>query len=106
MSLTDIDAKTAAMGVMGSLMAYMFYGRIEDASNIQALQQAEIQAKSERVDWWGKWNDKIKDDQDKMFKMADYMIEQEKEKAALAKEIQRVELENERQWKEYYKNNQ
>ena len=93
MSITDIDSKTAVMGVMGSLMAYMFYGRIQDASDIQSLQQVVIQLKGEQVDLWGKYNEDIKEKGEMMFKFADYMMAEEKEKMRLERMIYELELE-------------
>ncbi len=93
MSLSVIDQKQAAMAIMGSLMAYNFYGRIEDAANIQAMQQEIIQLKSEQRDLWGKYNDNEKEKGAMMMNMADYMIEQEKVHSELRQETSRVELE-------------
>lgn len=93
MSLSDIDSKTAIMGVFGSLLAYMFYGRIQDASDIQSLQQVVVQLKSEQVDLWGKYNEDIKEKGEMMFKVADYMMEEEKEKMRLERMIYELKLE-------------
>jgi len=74
-------------------MAYMFYGRIEDASNIQTIQQEIIQIKSEQRDLWGKYNADIDEKGAMMMNMANYMIEQEKVHSELRQETSRVELE-------------
>ena len=103
MSISDIDQKTAVMGIMGSLMAYMFYGRIQDASDIQSLQQVVVQLKGEQVDLWGKYNEDIKEKGELMFKVADYVIEQEIKRGEADKEMSRIELDNTKQWLEYYK---
>ena len=92
MSLSDIDQKTAVMGIMGSLMAYNFYGRIEDAANIQSMQQEIIQLKGEQRDLWGKYNADISEKTSMMMDMADYMFEQERVHGELQQEINQVEL--------------
>jgi hypothetical protein len=101
MSISDMDGKTAVMGIFGSLLAYMFYGRIQDASDIQSLKQEMIQVKTEQVDLWSKYNDDIKEKGQMMMNMANYMIEEEKAKGELGKEISRVELENIKAWLEH-----
>jgi len=103
MSISDIDQKTMAMGVMASLMAYMFYGRIQDASDIQAIKQELIQLKTEQVDLWGKYNDDIKEKSQMMMTMANYMIEQEITHGEMEGKINEVELNSTERWLEYYK---
>lgn len=85
--------RQAVLAVMGSLMAYNFYGRIEDAANIQAMQQEIKQIKGEQRDLWGKYNADIDEKGQMMMNMANYMIEQEKVHSELRQETSRVELE-------------
>lgn len=96
--------KNAVLMIMGSLMAYNFYGGI-DATSINKSQEGEIvQLKSEQRDLWGKYNDDIKEKMEMIQSMGDYMIEQEKEKSRLQEEISRIELENNKKWEEFWKN--
>lgn len=102
MSISDIDSKTAVMGVFGSLLAYMFYGRIQDASDIQALKQEMEQVKSEQRDIWTKYN--IDQEQEMLIfqKSAEFMVLDANQKADIKAEIKRVELDNTARWLDYY----
>lgn len=90
--------RQAVLAVMGSLMAYNFYGRIEDAANIQSMKQEIVQLKSETRDIWTKYNADIKEKTDMMMKMADYMISNEQRFGEVDQRISEVELNNIKRW--------
>ncbi len=92
MSLSNIDSKTAVMAIFGSLLAFMFYGRIQDASDIVMLKEKVAQGESERRDWWTKWNEQIAKDMANFEKMANFMIEDARQKEALKEEILKLDL--------------
>ena len=86
MPLTDIDGKTATMAIMGSLLAFMFYGRIQDAADIVALKGEVEQHDGELRDVWGKYN--VAGAQ-----YMEHMIEDAREKEQLKEMILQVKLE-------------
>ena len=101
---SKINMNNAVMAIMGSLLAFMFYGRIQDAADIIALKGEVIQAKSELRDVWGKYNDAGK-------QMMDFMINDAREKEQIKELIKDselkakdVQLENQERWLEYWKN--
>lgn len=86
MALENIDSNQIIMGIFGSLLAFMFYGRIQDAADIVKLTGEVEQHKGELRDVWGKYNDAGKT-------MMDFMIEDARQKEQIKEEILKVRLE-------------
>lgn len=89
-------ASKVLMGILASLTAFMFYGRINDAAQIQLLLQEKEQAKSERVDIWGKYNVAGKE-------YMEHMIADAREKEQLKEQILQLDLKETERWMEYWK---
>lgn len=57
MSLANIDTNQILMGILGSLVGYVFYGHINLEARVSGIVIEQAQGKSERRDLWGKYND-------------------------------------------------
>lgn len=97
MALSEIDGKTATMAIMGSLLAFMFYGRIQDAADIVRLNGEVKQAKSELRDVWGKYNSAGE-------QYMQHMIQDAREKEQIKEQILQVKLEEANRELGFYKN--
>jgi hypothetical protein len=89
----NFDTKTILMGIIGSLTAFMFYGRIQDASNIQTLQEKVEQGSGERADLWGKYNNDIEKKFEMYEKMADFMIKDANQKSEIKESVLNLKIE-------------
>ena len=99
----NMDGKTAMMAIMGSLMAFLFYGRIQDAADIVKLNGEVEQHDGELRDVWGKYNTAGA-------QMMNFMIQDAREKEQIKELIKDaqlqakdVQLENQDRWLEYWK---
>jgi len=97
MPLENIDTNQIVMGIFGSLLAFMFYGRIQDAADIVKLTGEVEQHGSELRDVWGKYNEAGKT-------MMDFMIDDARQKEQIKEQILQVKLEEANRELEYYKN--
>jgi hypothetical protein len=93
---SKMNMTNAVMAIMGSLLAFMFYGRIQDAADIVKLKNEVEQHGSELRDVWGKYNDAGE-------MMMNFRIEDAREKEQIKEKMIQVQLENEKEWKEYWK---
>jgi predicted Holliday junction resolvase-like endonuclease len=91
------------IAIMGSLLAFMFYGRIQDSADIVSLKGQVKQHDSELEDVWNKYNDAGT-------QMMDFMINDAREKEQIKELIKDaqlqakdVELSNLERWLNYWK---
>jgi len=101
--MSDGWQRNAVLGIMGSLMAFNFYGGIDSTSTNKSQDKEIVQMKGELRDLWEKYNENAKEKGELGMKAADYMIDQEIRHGAIEKEVSRVELENKQEWLDYYK---
>ena len=97
MSLANIDTNQILMGILGSLVGYVFYGHInlEAKVSVQEIQMEQVQ--SELRDVWGKYNDAGES-------YMIHMIDDAREKEQIKEQILLVKLEEANRELEYYKN--
>jgi len=57
MSLDNIDTNQILMGILGSLVGYVFYGHINLEATVSVHNIELLQGKSERRDIWNKYNE-------------------------------------------------
>ena len=86
MSLPDIDTNKILMVILGSLVAYVFYGFIDLSAKVDTIETKQNQVIGEQRDLWDKYNDDQRTKFDFAVKFYEYKLEQENT------------------WKEYYKN--
>ena len=86
MSIQDFDTNKILMVILGSLVAYVFYGFIDLSAKVDTIETKQNQVLGEQRDLWNKYND----DQNKKFDFAVKFYE--------------YKLEQEKTWKEFYKN--
>ena len=91
-----MNMTNAVMAIMGSLLAFMFYGRIQDAADIIALKGEVGQAKSELRDVWGKYNSAGA-------QFMEHMIEDAREKEQIKEMVKDAQLIETERWLEYWK---
>lgn len=77
MGLSDIDGKTIVMACAASLTAYVFYGHINLAADVKAMQTKQEQVVGEQKDIWAKYNDDMDDKVDFMTNYFSYQLEME-----------------------------
>jgi hypothetical protein len=97
MSLEKIDTNQIVMAIFGSLLAFMFYGRIQDAADIVQLKEKVEQGDGERIDLWSKYNAAGA-------QYMKHMIEDAREKEQIKEQILQVKLEEANRELDYYKN--
>ena len=85
MSLANIDTNQILMGILGSLVGYVFYGHINLEAKVSVIEVQQTQGKAERVDIWSKYNSA---GQSYMV----HMIEDAREKEQLKEIILQVKL--------------
>lgn len=86
MSLEKIDTNQIVLGIFGSLLAFMFYGRIQDAADIVQIKEKVEQGDGERLDLWTKYNKAGA-------QYMEHMIEDAREKEQIKEQILQVKLE-------------
>ena len=93
----------AIMGILGSLIGYVFYGHIQLEATVSVHDIQMEQGISERKDLWGKYNDA-----GDMF--GDFIVKDANDKAEIRLEIKDVqlhskdvELKTTARWMEYWK---
>ena len=86
MSLANIDTNQILMGILGSLVGYVFYGHINLEAQVSVHDIKITSGKAERVDIWNKYNDAGE-------KMMSFMIEDARQKEQLKEQILQVRLE-------------
>ena len=84
--MPKFDSTQILMAIIGSLTAFMFYGRIQDASDIQSIKQEQVDQSSQLRDIWGKYNDAGA-------QMMNFMIEDARQKEQIKEQILQVKLE-------------
>lgn len=86
MSIANIDTNKILMGILGSLVGYVFYGHINLEAKVAGIIIEQTQGKSERVDIWTKYNDAGE-------AYMIHMIEDAREKEQIKEMILQVKLE-------------
>ena len=86
MSLANIDTNQILMGILGSLVGYVFYGHINLEAKVSGILIEQAQGKSERVDMWTKYNNAGES-------YMIHMIEDAREKEQIKEQILQVKLE-------------
>ena len=97
MSLANIDTNQILMGILGSLVGYIFYGHINLEAKVAGLVIEQTQGKSERVDIWNKYNDAGEN-------YMIHMIDDAREKEQIKEQILQVKLEEANRELEQLKN--
>jgi hypothetical protein len=97
MSLANIDTNQILMGILGSLVGYVFYGHINLEAKVSGLIIEQTQGKTERVDIWKKYNNAGA-------QYMEHMIQDAREKEQIKEQILQVKLEEANRELHFYKN--
>ena len=92
---SKITMANAIMAIFGSLLAFMFYGRIQDASDIIRLREQVDQLQTEQLDLWNKYN-KHTESQMK------FMIQDAREKEKIKEIVKDIQLQETERWLKFY----
>ncbi len=94
--MPKIDTNQILMAILGSLVAYVFYGHIALEAKVSVHDLQLEQDGSELNDIWGKYNSAGE-------QMMNFMIRDAREKEELKEEILTLELKESERWLEYWK---
>jgi hypothetical protein len=86
MSLANIDTNQILMGILGSLVGYVFYGHINLEADFKTIKTKQEQVITEQRDLWGKYNSAGQS-------YMKHMIEDAREKEQIKEQILQVKLE-------------
>jgi hypothetical protein len=96
MSLANIDTNQILMGILGSLVGYVFYGHINLEAKVSVHDIQMKQGISERKDIWNKYNDAGE-------AYMIHMIEDAREKEQIKEQLLQVRLEESNRELQFYK---